>query len=66
MADIDVVKKSSRTWLWVIIALAIVIAALFLLGRNPDTQAGLMYGEGGRPLAAALHVAPSGYSCLSA
>jgi hypothetical protein len=59
MADIDVVKKSSRTWLWVVIVLALLVAAFFLFGRGPDTQAGLMNGEGGRPLAAVLHVASS-------
>ena len=53
MADIDVVKKSSNTWLWVVIALVIVIALFFLFGRNTDTRTGFLNQKGGQPLAAA-------------
>ena len=53
MADIDVVKKSSHTWLWIIIALVIVIALFFLFGRNTDTRTGLLDQKAGQPFAAA-------------
>lgn len=53
MADIDVVKKSSHTWLWIAIALLIVIALFFLFGRGSDTRSGFLERNGGQPLAAA-------------
>ena len=33
MADIDVVKKGSRTWLWIVVALAIVLIAWWFMSR---------------------------------
>ena len=33
MADIDVVKKGSRAWLWIVIALVILLALWFVMGR---------------------------------
>jgi hypothetical protein len=35
MADIDVVKKGSRTWLWILVALAVVLLAWWFLSRSP-------------------------------
>jgi len=33
MADIDVVKKGSRTWLWIVIALAVVLILWWVMSR---------------------------------
>ena len=54
MADIDVVKKSSHTWLWIMIALVIVAAVFFLLRGNQGSATRSLMHEGGQPLAAAL------------
>jgi hypothetical protein len=42
MADIDVVKKSSHAWIWVIAAIAIVVLLFVLFGRgtNPGAPSG--------------------------
>jgi len=53
MADIDVVKKGSHTWLWIIIILVILLAVFFLFARNPETRTGLLNEKGGQPFAAA-------------
>ena len=38
MADIDVVKKGSRAWLWVVMLLVLAIVAWFLMaGSRPQT-----------------------------
>jgi ABC-type uncharacterized transport system permease subunit len=53
MADIDVVKKRSRTWLWIVLAIAVVLAIWFLMTRTtPAGQANIP--QGGQPYAAAL------------
>jgi Na+/H+ antiporter NhaC len=52
MADIDVVKKSSHTWLWIVVALVIVIALFFLFGTGSETRSGVLDRNGGQPLAA--------------
>ena len=39
MTEIDVVKKSSRAWLWVLIAL-VIIAVLFFLVRGGGNDTG--------------------------
>jgi bacteriorhodopsin len=52
MADIDVVKKSSQTWLWIVVALVIVIALFFLFGTGSETRSGLLDRNGRQPLAA--------------
>jgi hypothetical protein len=57
MADIDVVKKGSKTWLWVVIAIVIVLALWFVMGRETTSRVGWQIQEGGRPLAAVLHSA---------
>ena len=56
MAEIDVVKKGSRAWVWVlmIIALALVLWFLFAGGNS---QSGLMQETGGQPHLAAAFVA---------
>jgi len=37
MADIDVVKKSSNAWIWVIAAIAIVVLLFVMFGRGTNT-----------------------------
>jgi bacteriorhodopsin len=54
MADIDVVKKSSHTWLWIVIALVVVAALFFMLRGNQRPNTRSLMNEGGQPLAAAL------------
>jgi hypothetical protein len=62
MADIDVVKKGSRTWLWIVIALAIVVALFFMMRggqrQGQGSRTGSLLNQGGQPLAAALHRVP--------
>ena len=57
MTEIDVVKKGSRTWLWVlmIVALALVLWFMFAGGNN---QSGGLIEEGRQPHLAAAFVAP--------
>jgi len=37
MADIDVVKKRSNTWMWVVLGIVVAAVLLFLLMRNNTT-----------------------------
>jgi hypothetical protein len=53
MADIDVVKKSSHVWLWILIALVVVVALFFLFGRGSETRSGFLDRNGGQHFAAA-------------
>ncbi len=47
MADIDVVKKGSNTWLWVVLVLAAVAFVLwFALARNHAPQTGFRIEPG--------------------
>lgn len=44
MADIDVVKKGSSTWLWVVLAIVLVLLAWwFLMGTNDTTRVGFLF-----------------------
>ena len=56
MADIDVVKKGSRAWLWVVILIALALVLWFILGnvRGQRTQTSI---HGGQPHHAAALVA---------
>ena len=54
MAEIDVVKKGSKAWVWILLAIAVLLALWFLMaGNNPPRTAYTI--EGGQPHAAALH-----------
>jgi bacteriorhodopsin len=59
MADIDVVKKGSSSWLWIVIALIVLAVILwFVMGRNSAPQTGLHLEQGTPALTlapAALH-----------
>ena len=45
MADIDVVKKGSRAWVWMLMLIALVLILWFVMtGSNPP-QTGLMFEE---------------------
>ena len=52
MGDIDVVKKGSRTWLWVVIALVIALAVYFMMRGGSGPDVGSLMMEGRQPLAA--------------
>jgi hypothetical protein len=59
MTDIDVVKKGSRAWLWVVIALGALLLLWFFLANNRGTavqQTGHRIVEGGQPQLAAVLV----------
>lgn len=58
MADIDVVKKSSRTWLWVVIALAIILMLWFMMAGGGNSTPRTSLDTGGQPLLAALQAVP--------
>jgi bacteriorhodopsin len=53
MADIDVVKKSSHAWLWIVIAVIAIIALFFFFSQRRETRNGFLDQDGGQPLAAA-------------
>ena len=58
MADIDVVKKGSRAWIWVVLALAVILVLWFVFAGNRNTtQTGFNIEGGGQPLHAAVTVA---------
>jgi hypothetical protein len=51
MADIDVVKKGSTTWLWIVLVLAAVALVLwFALARNHAPQTGFNIDQGVQPM----------------
>ena len=52
MADIDVVKKGSRTWMWIVLAIVIVLALWFLMAGTRGPQVYRI--DGGQPHAAAF------------
>jgi len=55
MADIDVVKKGSRAWIWILLAILVAVFLWFILAGTGTQQTGSIE-QGGRPLdAAALH-----------
>ena len=55
MADIDVVKKGSSAWVWVLLALALVAVVLwFVMSGDSTPQAGFnQFDPGAHPFAAA-------------
>ena len=50
MQQIDVVKKGSMAWLWIVIALAAIAILLWVMmgGDNPTTTTGQIFEGGGR------------------
>jgi hypothetical protein len=58
MADIDVVKKGSRAWVWVLLAILLALVLWFVFAGMGTQQIGSME-QGGQPLyAAALTASP--------
>ena len=58
MADIDVVKKGSRAWIWVLLAILLALVLWFVFAGMGTQQIGSME-PGGQPLhAAALNAWP--------
>ena len=54
MADIDVVKTKSRAWLWIVLAIVLVVVAWMMLsGTDSPTRTGFNM-EGGQPRTAAV------------
>jgi hypothetical protein len=58
MADIDVVKKGSRTWVWVLMLVVLAVILWMVLGGGTADRVGLNIAPGGQPLYAAV-LAPS-------
>ena len=50
MADIDVVKKGSHTWLWVLLAIVIALILWFVLSGSHGTtaQTGMRFDRTGQ------------------
>lgn len=58
MADIDVVKKGSRAWVWLVLIVLLALILWFVFGMNTaDTTTGRL--ETGQPQLAAAVVSPS-------
>jgi len=61
MADIDVVKKGSNVWLWVILAIVIALVLWYALAgsgaRSQQTGWRINQGVHPAPIAAELHAA---------
>lgn len=53
MADIDIVKKRSRTWLWVVLAIIVAAVLVFVFANGRSTRPGSgSVAPVGQPLAA--------------
>ena len=58
MADIDVVKKGSRTWIWIVMLLVLALIVWFLMaGTGPDVSGSLELQEGAVGVTAG-HISP--------
>lgn len=58
MADIDVVKKGSGSWLWIVIALVVLALILwFMMSGDPAPQTGLLLEDGLGPFSSYAQVA---------
>jgi hypothetical protein len=54
VADIDVVKRRSTTWIWVVLVALVLLAIwFFMAGGGTEQQIGALHG-GAQPLAAAF------------
>lgn len=51
MADIDVVKKGSRMWLWILLAVAFLIILWMVIGAGDRPQTSGRLIEDGRQMA---------------
>jgi hypothetical protein len=49
MTEIDVVKKSSRVWLWAVIAILVMAALFFMTRGRSDTRTGHLIDHRDRP-----------------
>jgi hypothetical protein len=58
MADIDIVRKErSNLWIWIVLAIVILLALYFIFGRGPNSvQNGLLFDL--QPSPAAVACAP--------
>lgn len=53
MADIDVVKKSSRAWIWILMIVILALVAWFAFGASRTRTVGELE-HGGQPHVAAV------------
>jgi hypothetical protein len=52
MADIDVVKRGSRAWIWILVAIILAVVLWFMMAGT-EPRVGNRLDIGGQPLAAA-------------
>lgn len=53
MADIDVVKKGSRAWVWILMLVVLALILWFVMAGSNTPQTGSMLDAGGAVAAAA-------------
>lgn len=58
MAEIDVVKKGSRAWIWILMLVVLAIILWMVMAGNSPDRTGMNIERGGQPLHAAA-LAPS-------
>jgi len=59
MADIDVVKKGSHTWLWILLAIVIALILWFVLsGSGRTAQTGMRFDRTGQHVQLAAEYQP--------
>jgi hypothetical protein len=59
MADIDVVKKGSHTWLWIMLAIVIALILWFVLSGSRGTpQTGMLFDRTGQHVQLAADYQP--------
>ena len=49
MTEIDVVKKSSHLWLWIVVALLVVAALFFMMRGRSEPRNGRLIQDDGHP-----------------
>ena len=60
MAEIDVVKKGSRAWLWITLVVLAVIIIWFMMARSgTNPQTGALLQDGGLPPGTATLASPA-------
>ena len=55
MAEIDVVKKRSRAWIWVLMLVVLALVLWFMMGNTGEQRTGV-YLQDGQPHIAAVHI----------
>ena len=59
MADIDVVKRGSRVWIWILVGIILAVVLWFMMAGT-EPRVGHRLEMGGQPLVAAPSIEPTG------